>query len=174
MSLYLAPSLGWRLLPAPGGDNLAELLGEARALLEQIEDEVGRLGAEVLAIRAGNLAAFGPFGRIFDPLGLDQRASVYIGLIEQLEAFVTDVFNRVEKKALAGDVSAARRLRDSTARILGVAVTSTPVRELSDDARATVDNAIDDLRSLLNSAAKLALGGLALILAIKVVSALKR
>jgi hypothetical protein len=141
--------------------NTAALVAEAQELLDQIEAEVRRLALEAFTFRnTGRVAGvliLGPLGPFIfdDPTGLEARARTYEGLIEQLERFVTDVFNRVEAKALAGDAEAALRLRDSTARILGAAVTSSVAEDLSEDVRVTVKEAIADL--------KVAGGGLVLV-----------
>lgn len=127
------------------------LVAEAQAMLDQVEAEVRRLATEAFTFRnTGRVAGvliLGPLGFfIDDPTGLEARARTYEGLILQLERFVTDVFNRVEAKVLAGDAEAALRLRDSTARILGAAATSSVADDLSEDVRVTVKEAIGDLK----------------------------
>lgn len=150
------PTIRFRAVPG-GDETIDELIEEARALLDQVESEVQRLAAEVFTLRTtGRVAGvlvLGPIGGflIDDPGGLDTRASSYEGMIEQLERFVTDVFNRVEQKALEGDIEAARRLRDSTARILGAAVVSSPKEDLRADVQATLEDAFRDLKLILGA-----------------------
>lgn len=156
--------------------SVASLLEESRSLLVDVERERNRLAFEVFELRAGRLAAsilvpivlFPGAAPVFtaialtDPLGIDDRARSYEGLIGKLEDFVLDVFNRVEAKALSGDAAAALRLRDATARILGVVVTSSPVDELAADVGGTVDDALAELRALLLGIGTLVGIGLAL------------
>lgn len=157
MSLAFLRRIGGQGTRTPAGDaDTAELLAEARRLLDRVEDEVRRLAGEVFELRAtgrvGAVLVLGPIGFLIDdPGGLDTRARAYEGVIEQLERFVTDVFNRVEKKALAGDVEAARRLRDSTARILGAAASASPVEDLREDIKATLADAFRDLKAILGA-----------------------
>lgn len=155
---------------------VAELLEEARGLLGEVERERNRLASEVFELRAGFLvgtivvpvALFPGAAPVLtaialtDPLGIDERARSYEALIGKLEDFVLDVFNRVERKALDGDASAALRLRDATARILGVVVTTSPVDELAADVSGTVDDALAELRALLIGLGTLFTVGLAL------------
>lgn len=172
-ALSCAP--GCKCYDTPGGaGDAAELVAEARELLDRVEDEVRRLAGEVFTLRTtgrvAGLLVFGPIGLLLDdPTGLEMRAKSYEGVIGQLEKFVTDVFNRVEKKALAGDVKAAQRLVDSTRRILGAAVSATPAEDLRADVKATIDEAIADL--------KVAIGGLTMLagaaLALSVVNAVR-
>lgn len=170
MSLYRvhAPSNPWGVRPGGallaggcivrpgGGETIDQLLADARKLLDRIEDEVRRLATEVFELRTtGRVAGvlvFGPLGLLIDDFaGLNARATTYEGVIEQLERFVVDVFNRVEAKALKGDAAAALRLRDSTARILGAAEVSSPIEDLRDDVKATLADAFRDLKAILGA-----------------------
>jgi len=156
-------------------------MGEAYAALDRIEAEVRRLSEEVFELEAGNLVAFGlvagPFGavlaRITDPLGLQQRAEVYKGFIGELEDFVGGTFARVEKEALAGDVDAARRLRDAAVNIAGAARKATPVDDLKSDVVDTVKQAKSDLENLVDKIIKAGGIALAVIVGLKVLSFLR-
>ncbi len=165
MTLYGATYSPWnanpyRVTPGGAGDTLESLLAEARVGLDAIEAEVRRLSIEVFELRAGNFIALGPLGPLLDPFGIEERAASYEGFILQLERFVTDVFNRVEAKAEAGDLAAAQRLAEATRNILGAAKGSSPVRELTADAKQTVKTSLQELEELVDKLIKA--GGVAL------------
>lgn len=140
-------------------------LNQARAALGAVEDERNRIGRELLELRTGGTVAgvlvFGPLGTLLieDPFGMQERASAYTELIQKLEDFV-GVFGRVEAEAISKDDNAiALRLLQSTQRILGVTVTTTPVADLGASAKKLVDDTIADVKKT-----SIGLGGVALAL----------
>lgn len=152
------PVLRWG--PPGGVDTVDSLLVEARALLDRIEAEVNRLARELFLLKSGEAVVSGP---------LEPVISSYENVVGELEEFVGGVFARVEKKALAGDIDAARRLRDSTARILAAAVTSSPLGDVGENLSETTRTVLDDFESLLGKVVKTVGIGMALFLAVHLI-----
>lgn len=108
-----------------------QALEQAHDLVEQIAEERDRLASERMQLLA---------------VGQQDRADSVLGLIEVLEAFVSDRFARVEKMALDGDEDAAFRLRRAASNILASVSGTSATSDFVEDAKAQSKEALADLK----------------------------
>jgi len=117
---------------------IAAVLAAAETQLDQLREERDRINGERATL------GFFEDGLIGIALGLADRAASFEAMIAAIDRFVEDVYNRVEKQALAGDLAAAKRLERATRNILAASRGATPFQDLDDDVTVAINDSIDD------------------------------
>lgn len=146
---------------------IAATLAAAETQLELLREERDRINGERATL------GFFEDGLIGIALGLADRAQSFESLIEAIDRFVSDVYVRVEKQALAGDLAAAKRLERATRNILAASRGATPFQDLESDVITAVNDSIDDAAGGFKLTASVAIPVALVILVVVIVLKLK-